>query len=655
MSNYLYRVQETTYIKQRMPNIQLLDGKKIAFEKSIDGFELVKKISKSLEKDALIMSVDGELKDLSYEIKKDSKIKIITNKDKEGLEVLRHDAAHILAMAVQELYPGTQVTIGPVIENGFYYDFARKESFTDTDLLKIEKKMGEIVDRNDKTSRHVWKREDAIKHFKKIGEKYKAEIIESIPASEEVSVYSHGNWSDLCRGPHLSSTGKIGKAFKLTKVSGAYWRGDSKNATLQRIYGTCWASRQELEEHLHRLEEAEKRDHRRLGKEMDLFHFREESPGAVFWHEKGWTLFQRLIEYMRMKQRLAGYKEINTPEILDRSLWEKSGHWEKFGEHMYTSETPDEKIFAIKPMNCPGCVQVFNQGLKSYRDLPLKLSEFGKVHRYEPSGALHGLLRVRAFTQDDAHIFCTEDQITAESLTVTNLILKIYKDLGFESVILKYSDRPEKRVGDDSVWDKSEAALLSAIKQSNLEYTINKGEGAFYGPKIEFVLRDAIGRDWQCGTLQVDLNLPGRLGASYVDKDGKKKVPVMLHRALFGSLERFIGIIIENYAGKLPFWLAPTQAVVLPIAEENNDYVKKLFEDLFKEGIKCEVDLRNQKINYKIREHSLAKIPMILVCGKKEVAENTVTVRRLGSEKQETFKREDLIKNILAANKLPLN
>ena len=638
-----------------MLNIQLLDGKKIPFEKSINGFELVKKISKSLEKVALVMSVDGELKDLSYEIKKDSKIKIFTNKDKEGLEVLRHDAAHVLAMAVQELYPKTQVTIGPIIENGFYYDFARKEPFTNDDLSKIEKKMGEIVDRDDKTSRHVWKREEAIKHFRKIGEKYKAEIIESIPAGEEVSIYSHGKWSDLCRGPHLPSTGKIGKAFKLTKVSGAYWRGDSRNETLQRIYGTCWASKKELEEYLHRLEEAEKRDHRKLGKEMDLFHFREESPGAVFWHEKGWSLFQKLIEYMRMKQRLAGYKEINTPEILDRSLWEKSGHWEKFGEHMYTSETPDEKIFAIKPMNCPGCVQVFNQGLKSYRDLPLKLSEFGKVHRYEPSGALHGLLRVRAFTQDDAHIFCTEDQITQESLTVTNLILKIYKDLGFESVILKYSDRPEKRVGDDSVWDKSEAALLSAIKQSNLEYTINKGEGAFYGPKIEFVLRDAIGRDWQCGTLQVDLNLPGRLGASYVDKDGKKKVPVMLHRALFGSLERFIGIIIENYAGKLPFWLAPTQVVVLPIAEENNDYVKKLFEDLFKEGIKCEVDLRNQKINYKIREHSLAKIPMIIVCGKKEVAESTVTVRRLGSEKQETFKREDLIKNILADNKLPLN
>ena len=638
-----------------MPNIQLLDGKKISFEKSMDGFELVKKISKTLEKEALIMSVNGELKDLSFEIKKDSKVQIITSKDKEGLEVLRHDAAHILAMSVQELYPGTQVTIGPIIENGFYYDFARKEAFTEDDLKKIEKKMEEVVDRNEKTSRQVWKRDDAIKHFKKIGEKYKAEIIESIPVGEEVSIYSHGNWSDLCRGPHLSSTGKIGKAFKLIKVSGAYWRGDSNNEMLQRIYGTCWTSKKELEEYLHRLEEAEKRDHRKLGKEMNLFHFREESPGAVFWHEKGWILFQRLIEYMRMKQRLAGYKEINTPEILDRGLWEKSGHWEKFGEHMYTSETPDEKIFAIKPMNCPGCVQIFNQGLKSYRDLPLKLSEFGKVHRYEPSGSLHGLLRVRAFTQDDAHIFCTEDQITQESLTVTNLILKIYKDLGFNNVILKYSDRPEKRVGDDSVWDKSEAALLLAIKQSKLEYIVNKGEGAFYGPKIEFVLRDAIGRDWQCGTLQVDLNLPGRLGASYVDKDGIKKVPVMLHRALFGSLERFIGIIIENYAGKLPFWLAPTQVVVLPIAEENNEYVKKLFEDLFKEGIKCEVDLRNQKISYKIREHSLAKIPMILVCGKKEVTENTVTVRRLGSEKQETFKREDLIKNILTANKLPLN
>ena len=639
-----------------MPQIQLLDGKKINFEKSITGFDLTKKISKSLEKLALIMEVDGDLKDLSHQITKDAKVRIITPKDKEGLEVIRHDAAHIMAMAVQELFPGTQVTIGPVIENGFFYDFARKEPFTSDDLIKIEKKMSEIIDRDVITKREVWKRNEAIKHFKEIGEKYKAEIIESIPENEELSVYHHGDtWYDLCRGPHLASSSKVGKAFKLTKVSGAYWRGDSNNEMLQRIYGTCWGTKKELDEYLHRLEEAEKRDHRKLGKEMDLFHFREESPGAVFWHEKGWLLFQRLVEYMRAKQRLAGYKEINTPELLDKTLWEKSGHWDKFGEHMYTSETPDEKIFAVKPMNCPGCVQVFNQGLKSYRDLPLKLSEFGKVHRYEPSGALHGLLRVRAFTQDDAHIFCTEDQITEESLSVTNLILEIYKDLGFENVILKYSDRPEKRVGDDSVWDKSETALLAAIKQSKLEYTINKGEGAFYGPKIEFVLRDAIGRDWQCGTLQVDLNLPNRLGASYIAKDGNKKVPVMLHRALFGSLERFIGILIENYAGKLPFWLSPAQVVVCPIAEENNDYVKKLFEDLFKEGIKCEMDLRNEKINYKVREHSLAKIPFIIVCGKKEVADNTVTVRKLGSDKQEVMKRENLIKNMLASNKLPLN
>ena len=639
-----------------MPQIQLLDGKKIPFSNSITGTELIKKISKSLEKDALIMEVDGELKDLSHKITKDSKVRVITSKDKEGLEVIRHDAAHIMAMAVQELYPGTQVTIGPVIENGFYYDFARKEPFTSEDLKKIEKKMTEIIDRDVITKREVWEREKAIKHFNKIGEKYKAEIIESIPLSEELSIYHHGDtWHDLCRGPHLASSSKIGKAFKLTKVSGAYWRGDSNNEMLQRIYGTCWASKKELDDYIHRLEEAEKRDHRKLGKEMDLFHFREESPGSVFWHEKGWLLFQRLVEYMRTKQRLAGYKEINTPELLDKTLWEKSGHWEKFGEHMFTSETPDEKIFAVKPMNCPGCVQIFNQGLKSYRDLPLKLSEFGKVHRYEPSGALHGLLRVRAFTQDDAHIFCTEDQITEESLSVTNLILEIYKDLGFKDVILKYSDRPEQRVGEDIIWDKSEAALLTAIKKSKLKYTINKGEGAFYGPKIEFVLRDAIGRDWQCGTLQVDLNLPGRLGASYVAKDGTKKVPVMLHRALFGSLERFIGILIENYAGKLPFWLSPAQAVVCPIAEENNTYVKKLFEDLFKEGIKCEMDLRNEKINYKVREHSLAKIPYIIVCGKKEVLENTVTVRKLGSEKQEVMKREDLIKNMLDLNKLPLN
>ena len=636
-----------------MPNITLPDGKQLSFSESVTGFQLAEKISKSLSKQALIISVDGQLKDLDFKIEKDSKVKIFTSKDKEGLETIRHDTAHILAMAVQELFPGTQVTIGPVIEDGFYYDFARKEPFTQEDLEKIENKMKDIVDRNEKTYREVWKRNDAIKHFKNNGEHYKAEIINSIPEGEEVSIYFHGKWHDLCRGPHLSSTGKIGKYFKLTKVSGAYWRGDSNNEMLQRVYGTSWSTQKELDEYLNRIEEAEKRDHRKLGKEMDLFHFREESPGSVFWHEKGWNLFQKLISYMRTKQDHAGYKEINTPEILDRTLWEKSGHWEKFGANMYTSTTPDEKVFAIKPMNCPGCVQVFNQGLKSYRDLPLKMSEFGKVHRYEPSGALHGLLRVRAFTQDDAHIFCTEEQITQECLSVTNLILEIYKDLGFENVILKYSDRPDLRVGDDAVWDKSEAALLEAIKETKLEYTINKGEGAFYGPKIEFVLRDAIGRDWQCGTLQVDLNLPGRLGATYVEKDGSKKIPVMLHRALFGSLERFIGILIENYSGKLPFWLTPLQVVVIPISSDFDDYSKKINHELKKVGISSEVDLKNHNLNYKIREHSLLKVPLLLICGKKEVDSNTVTIRRLDSKKQENMDFNEFIKKYSALNKAP--
>ena len=636
-----------------MPNITLPDGKQLSFSESVTGFQLAEKISKSLSKQALIISVDGQLKDLDFKIEKDSKVKIFTSKDKEGLETIRHDTAHILAMAVQELFPGTQVTIGPVIEDGFYYDFARKEPFTQEDLEKIENKMKDIVDRNEKTYREVWKRNDAIKHFKNNGEYYKAEIINSIPEGEEVSIYFHGKWHDLCRGPHLSSTGKIGKYFKLTKVSGAYWRGDSNNEMLQRVYGTSWSTQKELDEYLNRIEEAEKRDHRKLGKEMDLFHFREESPGSVFWHEKGWNLFQKLISYMRTKQDHAGYKEINTPEILDRTLWEKSGHWEKFGANMYTSTTPDEKVFAIKPMNCPGCVQVFNQGLKSYRDLPLKMSEFGKVHRYEPSGALHGLLRVRAFTQDDAHIFCTEEQITQECLSVTNLILEIYKDLGFENVILKYSDRPDLRVGDDAVWDKSEAALLEAIKETKLEYTINKGEGAFYGPKIEFVLRDAIGRDWQCGTLQVDLNLPGRLGATYVEKDGSKKIPVMLHRALFGSLERFIGILIENYSGKLPFWLTPLQVVVIPISSDFDDYSKKINHELKKVGISSEVDLKNHNLNYKIREHSLSKVPLLLICGKKEVDSNTVTIRRLDSNKQENMDFNEFIKKYSALNKAP--
>lgn len=636
-----------------MPNIILPDGKKLDFTKSITGLKIAEQVSKSLMKQALIMSVNGELKDLEHEITKDSEVKIFTSKDKEGLETIRHDTAHILAMAVQELFPGTQVTIGPVIEDGFYYDFARKEPFTNEDLEKIEKKMKEIVDRDEKTYREVWKRNDAVKHFKKKGEIYKAEIINSIPENEEVSIYFHGKWHDLCRGPHLISTGKIGKYFKLTKVSGAYWRGDSSNEMLQRVYGTSWSSQKELDEYLERIQEAEKRDHRKLGKEMDLFHFREESPGSVFWHQKGWNLFQKLISYMRMKQDHAGYEEINTPEILDRSLWEKSGHWEKFGANMYTSTTPDEKVFAIKPMNCPGCVQVFNQGLKSYRDLPLKMSEFGKVHRYEPSGALHGLLRVRAFTQDDAHIFCTEDQITEECLSVTNLILEIYKDLGFENVILKYSDRPDIRVGDDSVWDKSEAALLEAIKASRLKYSINKGEGAFYGPKIEFVLRDAIGRDWQCGTLQVDLNLPGRLGATYIAKDGSKKVPVMLHRALFGSLERFIGILIENYAGKLPFWITPLQVVVIPISSDFDDYAKNVYQQIRKVGISCELDLKNHNLNYKIRDHSLTKVPLLLICGKKEVDTNTVNIRRLDFKKQENMELKEFLKKYSALNRAP--
>jgi len=635
-----------------MPTITLPDGKNIRFLDKITGLQIAEKISNSLAKQAIVISVDGVLKDLDYVIDKDCSIKIFTSKNEEGLQTIRHDTAHILAMAVQELFPGTQVTIGPVIENGFYYDFARTEPFTKEDLIKIENKMREIVDRNEITKREIWDRNKAVNHFKKKGEIYKAELIRAIPEDEEVSIYYHGQWHDLCRGPHLLSTGKIGKYFKLMKVSGAYWRGDSKNEMLQRIYGTSWATQKDLDEYLKRIEESEKRDHRKLGKEMDLFHFREESPGTVFWHEKGWTLFQKLINYMRDKQNNAGYKEVNTPEILDRELWEKSGHWEKFGEHMYTSTTPDEKVFAIKPMNCPGHIQVFNQGLKSYRDLPLRISEFGKVHRYEPSGSLHGLLRVRGFTQDDAHIFCTEDQITSECLIVTNLILDIYKELGFENVILKYSDRPDLRVGSDSIWEKAELALLDAVKASKLEYTVNKGQGAFYGPKIEFVLRDAIGRDWQCGTLQVDLNLPSRLEASYVDKDGIKKVPVMLHRALFGSLERFIGILIEHYAGKFPFWISPLQTVVIPVTEDFNDYASEVSKKIRHVGISSIADTKKHNLNYKIRDHSQAKIPLLLICGKKEVDSNSVTIRRLDSSDHQNMNLDVFLQTFSALNKV---
>jgi len=638
-----------------MPIITLPDGNKLTFPNKVTGLEIAEKISKSLAKQSLIMSVDGELRDLYFEIDKDCSIKIFTAKDPEGLDAIRHDTTHIMAMAVQELYPGTKLAIGPAIKDGFYYDFYREEPFTPKDLEKIEIKMKEIVEKDEKTRREVWEREHTKKHYGALGEKYKVELVDMIPEGNDVSIYFHGKWYDLCRGPHLLSTGKIGKYFKLTKVAGAYWRGDSNNEMLQRIYGTGWATQKDLDDYLKRIEEAEKRDHRKLGKEMDLFHFREESPGSVFWHERGWALFQKLINYMRSRQDAAGYKEVNTPEILDRQLWEKSGHWEKYGENMYTSETPDEKVFAIKPMNCPGHIQVFNQGLKSYRDLPLRIAEFGKVHRYEPSGALHGLLRVRAFTQDDAHIFCSEDQITSECLEVTNLILDIYKDLGFENVILKYADRPEVRVGDDEIWDKAEASLLEAVKASKLEYSINKGEGAFYGPKIEFVLRDAIGRDWQCGTLQVDLNLPGRLDASYVDKDGTKKVPVMLHRALFGSLERFVGILIENYAGKFPFWISPLQTMVIPISEEFNDYAVEVSKKIKSAGISAAVDLKNNNLNYKIRDHSLAKIPLLLICGKKEVDSNSVTIRRLDSNKQENMDIKQFLKIFSAENKASSN
>ena len=636
-----------------MLNITLLDGKKLQFPGKVNGHEIAKTISPSLAKKALVIKVNDSFKDLSTFIEKDSTVQIITIEDDYGLEVIRHDTAHVLAMAVQELFKDTQVTIGPVIENGFYYDFSRKKPFTDEDLIKIEEKMLEIIDRDEPTTREVWDRDKAIEHFKKKGELYKAEIIKSIPTKEEISIYFHGKWHDLCRGPHLTSTGKIGKAFKLTKLAGAYWRGDSNNEMLQRIYGTCWRNKKELDEYLQRIEEAEKRDHRKLGKVMDLFHFQEESPGAVFWHEGGWQLFQSLIDFMRQRQTEAGYREVNTPDILDKTLWEKSGHWEKFQEHMYTTKTPDERVFAIKPMNCPGCVQIFNQGLKSYRDLPLKLSEFGKVHRYESSGSLHGLMRVRSFTQDDAHIFCTENQITEESLKVTKLILDIYKAFGFEKVILKYSDRPAKRVGDDKLWDKAEAALLEAVKASKLDYSINKGEGAFYGPKIEFVLRDTIGRDWQCGTLQVDLNLPGRLGATYIDKDGVKKNPVMLHRALFGSLERFIGILIEHYAGKLPLWLSPRQVAILPISQEFDDYAKKVSAELDKNKIRNIIDLKNEKINYKIREHSLSKTPILMICGSKEQENQSITLRRLGQEKQDTLPLKEAMNLLVKESSVP--
>ena len=627
----------------RVVNIVLPDGSKKVFEAPTTGAEVALSIGPGLAKSALAVIVNGVEWDLTRRIEEDSSVSIITRDSDEALSLLRHDCAHVLAEAVQEIWPDVQVTIGPPIENGFYYDFARETPFTPDDLVKIEERMAEIVGRDEAFSREVWEREKAIKFFKEKREDYKAEIIDNLPADEEITIYRQGDWLDLCRGPHSQSTGKIGKAFKLTKLAGAYWRGDSRNAQLQRIYGTCWRTEKELKTHLLRLKEAEKRDHRKLGRAMDLFHLHEQAPGSIFWHAKGWSLFQALIDYMRKRQSSAGYLEINTPDIMERSLWEQSGHWEKFGENMFTTEAREERVFALKPMNCPGGVQVYKQGIKSYRDLPQRISEFGKVHRYEPSGALHGLMRVRAFTQDDAHIFCTEEQITQECCTVCQLILDIYQDFGFTDVRIKFSDRPAIRIGSDAIWDKSEEALKAAVEATGLVCVTNPGEGAFYGPKLEFVLRDAIGRDWQCGTLQVDLNLPGRLGATYIGADGEKHTPVMLHRALFGSLERFIGILLEHYSGNLPLWLAPVQLVITTITSDVDDYAAKVLEMCEANGLRAETDTRNEKINYKVREHSHAKVPILYVIGKREADEGTVAIRRLGGKQQEVLALTDAI------------
>ena len=620
-----------------MVAITLPDGARKEFDGPVTGQQLAESIGPGLAKAALAVKVNGHLWDLTREITEDTPVEIVTRKSEEALELLRHDAAHVLAQAAQELYPGTQITFGPATDTGFYYDFVRDEPFTPEDLTRMEERMREIVARDLPITREVWDRDDAVRHFMEIGEKYKAQWIEELPRGETITIYRQGDWLDLCRGPHLPSTGKLGTSFKLMKVSGAYWRGDANNEQLQRVTGTAWRDDKELKAYLTMLEEAEKRDHRRLGREMDLFHFQEEAPGAVFWHPKGWTLFRALIDYMRARQDRADYVEISTPTIMDRAMWETSGHWATFREHMYTTETEDGRIYAIKPMNCPGGIQVFKQGITSYRDLPARISEFGKVNRYEPSGALHGLMRVREFTQDDAHIFCTPEEVENECRIVVELIMDIYRDFGFEDVRIKFSDRPDKRIGDDAVWDKLEAALKGALDGMGYPYSYNPGEGAFYGPKLEFVLRDAIGRDWQCGTLQVDMNLPERFDASYVGEDGEKHRPVMLHRALFGSLERFTGILIEHYAGKLPFWLAPLQVVVATITSDADDYAKTVAARLRAAGLKVETDLRNEKINYKVREHSHAKVPAMAVVGKREAEEGTVALRRLGGKNQEVL------------------
>ena len=617
-----------------MPQVTLPDGSSRQFDQSISVHDVAADIGAGLAKAALAGKVNGQLVDTSFLIEQDSEVAIITPKSDEALELIRHDAAHVMAQAVQELFPGTQVTIGPAIEDGFYYDFAREEPFSPDDLATIEVRMQEIVGRDLPIEREVWGREDAKRTFADIGETFKVEIIEDvIPENEEVSVYRQGDWFDVCRGPHLPSTGKLPKAFKLMKLAGAYWRGNSDNEMLQRIYGTAWRDKKELNAHLHRLEEAEKRDHRKLGRKLDLFHFSDEAPGSVFWHPKGWALFLKLIDYMRKRQEEAGYIEVNTPDVMDRSLWETSGHWFNYRENMFSTQTEDERVFALKPMNCPGSVSMFAQGLKSYRDLPLRMAEFGKVHRYEPSGALHGLMRVRHFTQDDAHVYCTEEQMEQECIDVVALVLDIYKDFGFEDIVIKLSTRPEKRIGSDEVWDKLEGALINALETMGLDYVLYPGEGAFYGPKLEFVLRDAIGRDWQCGTLQVDMNLPERFDISYVDESGgRDKRPVMLHRALFGSLERFIGILIEHYEGKFPVWLSPVQAAILTITDKQDSYVRDVEKRLKANGLRVISDLRNEKVGFKIREHTLQAVPYLLVVGDREVENGELAVRTQSGE-----------------------
>ncbi|MBL4785380.1 MAG: threonine--tRNA ligase [Cohaesibacteraceae bacterium] len=629
-----------------MIDISFPDGSKRQFEPGITGAEIALGISKSLSKKSVAMKLDGVLTDLGQSILKDATVQIVTRTDDAALELIRHDCAHVLAEAVQELFPGTQVTIGPVIDDGFYYDFARDEAFTTEDLPRIEEKMREIIVRNAAFTKEIWSREQTANYFREKGEHYKVELLDAIPEDQDVNIYAQGDWKDLCRGPHMVSTGQVGTSFKLMKVAGAYWRGDSNNAMLSRIYGTAWNSDKDLKAYIFRLEEAEKRDHRRLGREMDLFHFQDEAPGSIFWHHKGWTLFQTLIDYMRRRQLSWGYQEVNSPDMMERSLWEQSGHWEKFGENMFTTVTPDERVFCCKPMNCPGHVQIFKNGLKSYRDLPLKIAEFGKVHRYEPSGALHGMMRVRHFTQDDAHIFSTEEQVTDVCVDMNTQLMSIYKDFGFEDVRIKFSDRPEKRVGSDEVWDASEAALKTAVEAAGQDYELNPGEGAFYGPKLEYVLRDAIGRDWQCGTVQVDLNLPGRLGAFYINTRGEKVAPVMIHRALFGSVERFCGILIEHYAGHFPLWLSPLQAMVTTITSDANDYAREVQQKLAKAGLRTDIDLRNEKINYKVREHSLAKVPALIVCGAREAEEGTVSIRRLGSKHSKSMSLDEAITSL---------